>query len=410
MPKRTPSVRARSYNNALKDLKFYMEKGGEDAPFLYLEEQGCEVPLCDALVKLLCAVAGDNKQIPVQVSTKNQAAILVGSLVTVFNEIFNIDGPNTLILPNDESVSFWAKLIRECSSKYLSGDGLDDGNCKPILSENTHSEFSKSIFKFGGLAIWKKRTLSALAIKKVEDKYMLTRQHYFGFMLSSILLDTQPVSPDFLKKMKQMFIVYIGDNQELPEDVIVFNDDFFGTEDAACFNAALPREEISREDVGEDVEDEEDDTMASVAKARSSAARGRSPTGQKCGSEKSPSEGWEVVSVKENAGKTSANIRSPKNTENHRSPSKGQPLSSHEDETFHAGYVSGLDDAKMMHDAVMAEAKKKRNHEIIISCIVTVASLVCVVVSFDESPLDWRSIAVISFNLLIAMAIRFRFI
>ncbi|KAG7363682.1 hypothetical protein IV203_027043 [Nitzschia inconspicua] len=39
---------------------------------------------------------------------------------------------------------------------------------------------------------------------------MMTRQHYFGFVLSSILLDVQPVSADFLKEIKQMFIVYIG--------------------------------------------------------------------------------------------------------------------------------------------------------------------------------------------------------
>ncbi|KAG7363638.1 hypothetical protein IV203_026999 [Nitzschia inconspicua] len=224
------------YTNALKDLKLVMEEGGQDVALLYLEGQGCEVPLCDSLVKLLCAVAGDNIQIPVQVSTKKQAAILVGRLVTVFNEMFKIDGPNTLILPNDESVSFWAKLIRASSSKYLSGDGLDDGNFNPILSENTHSEFSKSIFKFGGLAIWKNGTLAALAQKKKEDKVMLCHQHRFGFMLASVLSDIEPVPADFLSKIKQMFVVYIGDEQDqgLPEDRIVFDEAYFEAVQDEC--------------------------------------------------------------------------------------------------------------------------------------------------------------------------------
>ncbi|KAG7363655.1 hypothetical protein IV203_027016 [Nitzschia inconspicua] len=60
--------------------------------------------------------------------------------------------------------------------------------------ENEHSEFSKSIFKFGGLALWNKGALSALAQKKEEDKYTLTRKYYFGLMLAGILSDAQPVS------------------------------------------------------------------------------------------------------------------------------------------------------------------------------------------------------------------------
>ncbi|KAG7342486.1 hypothetical protein IV203_007579 [Nitzschia inconspicua] len=430
----TPTARSRSYRNALKDLKFHMEEGGEEAAFRYLEGKRCKVPLCHALVKLFCAVAGENKTISIKVATKKQAAILVGHLVAGFNDLLKIEGPNTLILPNDEFVNWWAKLIRESSFHYLSGDGLDDGNRNPILSENKHSKFSKSIFKFGGLAIWKKATLSALVVKKVEDKYMLTRQHYFGFMLSSILLDVQPVSADFLKKIKQMIIIYVGDDQAMPEDIIVFNDDFFGSEElpppqdismeaieedvgdetkcggsekipselpppqdismeaieedvgdedeTKCGGSEKipselpPPQDISMEAIEEDVRDEDETKCGGSEKIPSELPPPqdismeaieedvRDEDETKCGgSEKIPSKAWEVVSVKEKAGKTASNIRSPEN--------------------------------------------EKFDNRMIVSSIITVASFVWVVYYLSDE--SWGSVSVISFNLLIVMAIYFGF-